>query len=90
MFLLLTVFSSAVLLSQEEATIEPSGNIVTKNVSVQPFDAIQASGLYELVLSEGEKESVKIEADDNLQSLFIVLNNGNNLKIEMPDLKTET
>ncbi len=86
-FFLLAVFSFAILMAQEGATVEPSGNIVTRNVTVQPYDALQASGLYELVLSEGDKEAVKIEADDNLQSLFSISNNGSKLVIDMPELK---
>ncbi len=80
-------FSFITLVAQERVTIEPSGKIVTKDVSVQPFDVLEAKGLYELVLSEGEKEAVKIEADDNLQSLFSVSNNGSKIVIDMPELK---
>src|SRR5437763_1127699 len=76
-------------ISQERASVEPSGNIITKDVAVQPFDAIRANGLYELVLSQGDKESVKIEADDNLQPLFSVSNSGNTLVMDMPQLKDQ-
>src|SRR3954447_19366800 len=82
-----TLICSATVMSQEQANIEPSGNIITKDVTVQPFDAIKANGLYELILSQGDKESVKIEADDNLQDLFAVSNDGNKLLIDMPKLK---
>jgi hypothetical protein len=87
LFFLLTTLSSISLFSQDRKTIEPSGNIVTKDVAVKAFDAIEASGLYELVLTEGGKEAVKIEADDNLINLFSVSNNGSKLLIEMPELK---
>lgn len=84
---LFTISSSISLFAQDRKTIEPSGNIVTKDVPVKAFDAIEASGLYELVLTEGAKEAVKIEADDNLINLFSVSNNGNKLVIDMPELK---
>ena len=77
------------VMAQERVNIEPSGNIITKDISVQPFDAIKASGLYELVLSQGDKESVKIEADDNLQFLFSISNNGSTLVVDMPKLKDQ-
>src|SRR5439155_16129839 len=77
------------VIAQERVNIEPSGNIVTKEVSIQPFEAIKASGIYELVLSQGDKESVKIEADDNLQHLFSVSNAGTTLVIDMPKLKDQ-
>jgi len=85
-FLLLTVCAAGVS-AQERTTIEPSGNIITKDVSVKSFDAIEAEGLYELILSQGDKESVKIEADDNLMDLFSVTSDGSSLLINMPKLK---
>jgi len=87
-FLSMFVCATTVM-AQERVNIEPSGNIITKDISVQPFDAIKASGLYELVLSQGDKESVKVEADDNLQSLFSVSNNGSTLVVDMPKLKDQ-
>lgn len=63
--------------------IEGSGNVITRDRAVQPFDAIDASGVYHLVLVQGNKEEVKIEADDNLQDLFEVNNEGSKLKINM-------
>lgn len=79
--------SIQIAVAQKKITIEPSGKIITKEISVQSFDAIDASGLYELVLSQGDKEAVKIEADDNLVDLFSVKNNGSTLEIDMPQLK---
>jgi len=81
------LFSSAIILAQKGETIVPSGNIITKDVTVKPFDAIDAKGLYELILTQGDKESVKIEADDNLQELFSVSNDDNTLVIDMPKLR---
>jgi hypothetical protein len=87
--LLSMLICATTLMAQERVNIEPSGNIITKDISVRPFDAIKASGLYELVLSQGDKESVKIEADDNLQPLFSVSNNGSTLVVDMPKLKDQ-
>src|SRR5436190_9212472 len=83
------LFCVVIAAAQEKTTIEPSGHIITKDVSVKPFDAIRASGLYELILSQGNTESVKIEADDNLQTMFVVTNEGNTLVIDMPELKNK-
>jgi len=69
------LFSSAIILAQKGETIVPSGNIITKDVIVKPFDAIDAKGLYELILTQGDKESVKIEADDNLPFLKTPIQN---------------
>src|SRR3954451_17971095 len=86
-FSLVAIFFSAMLTAQDRVIIEPSGNIVTKNISVQSFDVIEASGLYEMILSEGQKEDVRIEADDNMQKMFSVSNHGSKLVIDMPELK---
>ncbi len=50
---------------------------------MQTFEELKASGVYELKLSQGDKESVKIEADENLQELFTVRNEGKQLLVEM-------
>jgi len=70
-------------------TIEGNGKTVTRDVSVSSFNALQASGVYELKLSQGSKESVKIEADENLQPYFTVHNEGNKLVIDMEKLKNK-
>lgn len=84
---LLVLCCSVSAMAQKHGTIKPSGNIITRDVTINSFNSIHAEGLYELVLTQGDKESVKIEADDNLQNLFKVSNDGNTLVIDMPDLK---
>ena len=76
-----TVFSQKD--KDKEPKIEGSGNIVTKEVAVQPFDQLEASGVFNVVLTQGAKESVKIEAEDNLQPLFEVKNDGSKLMVDM-------
>ena len=67
----------------KEKTIEGSGNVVTKNVAVQSFNELDVSGVFHLILIQGSKEAVKIEADDNLQDLFEVKNEGSKLIVGM-------
>ena len=66
-----------------EDVIEGNGKMVTRDVPVKSFDVLKASGMYELKLSQGATESVKIEADENLQEYFTVKNEGNKLVINM-------
>ncbi|MDQ3682421.1 MAG: DUF2807 domain-containing protein [Bacteroidota bacterium] len=86
---MLSVLAMTALLNTASAqdnkneTIEGNGKIVTRDITVQSFDALKASGVYELKLVQGDKESVKIEADENLQELFTVKNEGSQLNIEM-------
>lgn len=68
---------------KDKPKIEGSGNVVTRNVAVQSFDELSASGVFNLQLSQGDKEEVKVEADDNLQELFIIKNDGSKLSISM-------
>jgi hypothetical protein len=74
---------------EKNETIEGNGKTVTREVSITSFDALKASGVYELKLSQGDKESVKIEADENLQEYFHVHNEGNKLVIDMDKLKNK-
>lgn len=69
--------------NDKEPKIEGSGNVITKEVAVQPFDQLEASGVFNVVLTQGAKESVKIEAEDNLQPLFEVKNDGSKLMVDM-------
>lgn len=75
---------------QKQETIEGNGKTVTRDVAVSSFDELKASGVYELKLSQGDKESVKIEADENLQQYFNVHNDGNKLVIDMEKLKNKS
>lgn len=87
--------SAAILLlivavqAQKTETIEGNGKIVTRDVSVSSFDALKASGVYELKLMQGSAESVKIEADENLQPYFDVHNEGSKLVIKMKDTRNK-
>jgi hypothetical protein len=63
--------------------IEGSGNVITRDVSVQSFDELSVSGVFSVLLIQGDKEGVKIEAEDNLQELFEINNEGSKLTIGM-------
>lgn len=84
---MLSVFALAQ--KNDRETIEGNGKLVTRNVSVTSFDALKASGLYELKLSQGSKESVKVEADENLHEYFDIRNEGNKLVIDMKKMNNK-
>jgi hypothetical protein len=63
--------------------IEGSGNVITRDVSVQSFDQLEANGVFNVSLTQGSKEAVRIEAEDNLQDLFEVKNEGSKLIVGM-------
>lgn len=86
-FCTMVLFYAAQAQGQEK--LEGNGNLMTRTISVQPFTELDASGVYELRLTQGATEGVKIEADENLQELFTVRNDGRRLVIEMKDLKNK-
>jgi hypothetical protein len=91
--LVVTAFGCSMQAQKNNRTrIEGSGNLITKEFPVKSFDELSASGVFELKLSQGDKEQVKIEAEDNLMELFTVENEGAKLDIHMKkdvDLNTK-
>lgn len=90
LFVLLMGMSAVATLHAQNGkkeTIEGNGNLVTREVSIQSFNSLDASGVYELKLTQGDRETVKIEADENLQDLFQVRNNGSKLVIDMKKME---
>jgi len=90
LFLMLTITAFSFLLQaqkndkdDDKDRIEGSGNVITKDIPVRSFDELDASGVFNLQLSQGDKETLRIEADDNLMDLFIIENEGSTLKIKM-------
>ena len=83
LFAFLAVSIAAQAQKEERKRIEGSGNVITRDLTVQSFDELEASGIFNLRLSQGDKEQVKIEAEDNLQELFIVRMEGSKLSISM-------
>jgi hypothetical protein len=46
--------------------ISGNGNVTTQERKVDPFNAIEASGTFNIILSQGETEALSVEADENL------------------------
>jgi len=91
LFALLAIAVAGTIHAQEKKkeTIEGNGKTITREVPVTSFDGLKASGIYELKLSQGNQESVKIEADENLQEYFNVHNEGSKLVIDMKKLENK-
>jgi hypothetical protein len=49
-----------------EKGIQGSGNVITEIRKAEPFNQIKIDGIFNIYLSQGEEESIKVEADDNL------------------------
>lgn len=85
LFLTLTsvVLVTAGLQAQDKKQVTGSGNLITREVAVSSFDQLNVQGVFNLVLSQGSREEVKIEAEDNLQDLFEIKNDGSKLVVTM-------
>ena len=81
-FLALLAFVVATVVIAQDR-LEGNGKLVKRDIPVSAFNALKASGVYELKLTQGSQEGVTIEADEALQDLFTVKNNGQQLVIEM-------
>lgn len=85
----LLIAAAANAQKEKPAALEGNGNVVAKEYPVGSFESLKASGVYELRLAQGATESVKVEADENLQPYFSVHNEGRRLVIEMKNLKNK-
>ena len=62
--------------------IEGSGNVTTQDRSVSGFSAIQSHGFFDVYLSAGAAQAVRIEAEENLHSYIETRMNGSELEID--------
>jgi Putative auto-transporter adhesin, head GIN domain len=58
------------------------GNIVSREVSVGDFSAIDLSGVMNVYLSKGDKVAVRVEADEKVQDKIVVETTGNTLFVK--------
>jgi hypothetical protein len=65
--------------------VDGSGNVTTQDRAVTGFSAVQSSGPFDVYLSSGTTQTVRVEAEDNLQSYIETKLEGNELDIETKD-----
>ena len=56
--------------------VKGSGTITSESRQVSPFTGLDAAGIFTVYLSQGDRESVTVEIDDNLQQYVSVCNKG--------------
>jgi hypothetical protein len=66
-----------------------SGKRVSRDIAVESFNAIKAGGVVELNLVQSNKESVTVDADENLQGYVHIVNNGKTLEIDTRKLNNK-
>ena len=65
--------------------VRGSGNVQTETRTVSGFDQVSLSGQGELILTQGEQESLEIEAETNIINLIETEVSGNTLHISIKD-----
>jgi hypothetical protein len=76
---ILTIF--AVSCKWTVGFVRGSGNVVTEERDVSNFHKIHLSGIGNLIITQGEEESLTIEADDNIIAIIEAEVSGNELNI---------
>jgi len=77
------LFLVVALISCDRPWVYETGNgrMISETRSVQDFEELEVSGFYEVLLEAGDRESVFIEADENLMDLIVAEKVGRTLKI---------
>ncbi len=71
------LFSANITFAQKY--IKGNGNVTKQERTISSFNEIVVKGVYNIYLAQGNKESVTVETDDNLQEVVTVKNQGNAL-----------
>ena len=66
-------------------TIKGSGNVVTEERDVSGFDSVALSGFGEVIITQGDEESLTVETDDNLMQYIETQVRGGTLELGFTD-----
>ena len=78
---ILAIAVTSCIYGQYKPKVTGSGNVVTQERKAGYFNAIKVSSGIDVYLTQGNKESIKVEADDNLHEYIKTEITGNTLKI---------
>ncbi|MEM1136890.1 MAG: head GIN domain-containing protein, partial [Bacteroidota bacterium] len=76
----ITFFNCQLVFAQDY--IKGNGNVVKKNRSISEFDVIEAKGMVNVFLEQGNSNSILVEADENLHDHIITKVSGKTLTIK--------
>ena len=66
-------------------TIQGSGNVITERRDVSGFDSVSIIGIGQVIITQGDEESLTIEADDNLMEYITSEVRGSTLELGFTD-----
>jgi hypothetical protein len=64
--------------------IRGSGNTITEDRDVSGFNRVRVAGIGEVIITQGDEESLTIETDDNLMEHIVTEVRGDTLNLEFP------
>lgn len=83
LLLIAAAFSSCFLFEGER--VRGDGNIVTEDRSITGFEGVESNDMFEVFITSGADNSVKVEADKNLMDYIETEVRGNVLRIKSAD-----
>lgn len=68
-------------------SVKGNGEVTNGERSIQSFSEINISGVFDVILTQGDKEAVSVETDSNLQEYILVENDGSSLILKNKKVK---
>ena len=72
---------TSLLADESEDGVEGNGEVIKQDRSVKPFTKLEVAGIFDVIITQGSKETVTVETDENLQDFVVVENDGNKLTL---------
>ncbi len=73
--------SSCITIRLNNKDIQGSGEVTTKDFEVSDFDRLNFSGIGNIIITQGDTESLKVEAESNVIERLEISSGGKSLKI---------
>jgi len=65
--------------------ITGNGKLVSDQREIKPFSSIAIAGVFNVILNQGNSESIKVETDENIVPLIITVVENDTLKVKLKD-----
>ena len=66
---------------EDKRSVKGSGNVTTEKHAVKAFRKIEINGAFDVIIQQGNKESVTVETDDNLHEYISIDHDGDMLSL---------
>ena len=76
------ILFNQIQVSAQQKKVRGNGAVTTEVHNVKAFSKLELSGVLNVYIEQGDKESVTVETDENLHEYVIIENRGNSLTID--------